>query len=78
MLKKINILYKISYNFNYSSISFLKLKSKNKVSETKILCIHIFFCKKNEDLIKIRQEEKKFGNKKKRDLNLAFLTLLIF
>lgn len=78
MLKKINILYKISYNFNYSSISFLKLKSKNKVPETKILCIHIFYCKKNEDLIKIHQEEKKFDNKKKRDRNLAFLTFICF
>lgn len=78
MLKKINILYKIRYNFNYLIISFLKLKSKNKVPETKILCIHIFFCKKNEDLIKIQQEEKKFDNKKKRDLNLAFLTFMYF
>lgn len=78
MLKKINIQHNFSTYFNYSPISFLKLKSKNKLLETKILCIHIILCKKIEDLIKIQEEEKKFDNKKKRDLNLAFLTLLIF
>lgn len=78
MLKKINILYKFSYNFNYSAIRFLKLKSNIKVIKPKILCIHIIFNKKSEDLIKIKHKEKKYSNKKKRDINLAFLTYKYF
>ena len=78
MLNKINILHVFSHYFNYSAIAFIKLKSNNKATKPKILCIHIIFNKKIEDLIKIYLQEKKFDNKKKRDLNLAFLTLFVF
>ncbi|PWK02272.1 hypothetical protein BC749_101335 [Flavobacterium araucananum] len=54
MLKKINNLYKISYNFNYSLNRFIKLKSNIKVTEPKLLCIHIIFNQNNADLIKIQ------------------------
>jgi hypothetical protein len=77
MLKKINILYKFCHNFNYSSISFIKLKPNIKVLKPKLLCIHIIFKQKNKDLIKIQYKEKKYDNKKKRDVNLAFLTFFI-
>jgi hypothetical protein len=64
MLKKINIIYNFSYNFNYSSITFIKLKSNIKVTKHQILCIHIIFNQKNKDLIKIHIPEKKYDNKK--------------
>lgn len=53
MLKKINISYNIYNNFNFSAMSFVKLKSNIKAVKDRILCIHITFNQKNEDLIKI-------------------------
>lgn len=52
-LKKINIQHVFCQYFNYSSVSFIKLKSNIKRTIVNLLCIHIIFKKKNDDLIKI-------------------------
>lgn len=57
---------------------FIKLKSNNKPYAKQLLCTHIIFEGKITDLLKIHRSEKKSDNKKKRDLNLAFLTFNIF
>lgn len=59
-------------------MSFIKIKSKKTTRKSHLLCIHTIFDKKNEKFTKIQVLKKKFDNKKKRDLNLAFLTYLYF
>lgn len=78
MLNKIDIYHCFIQYFNYSLIHFIKIKTKKTYRKTSLLCIHINFYQKTEKFIKIHMLKKIFDNKKKRDLNLAFLTYLIF
>lgn len=76
-LNKIDIYHSFVQYFNYLSIQFIRIKPKKSTRKTNILCIHINFSQKNEKFIKIHIWKKIFDNKKKRDLNLAFLTYYI-
>ncbi|TCN61359.1 hypothetical protein EV142_101948 [Flavobacterium circumlabens] len=53
-LNKIHIYQVFKLYFNYSSMSFIKLKSNIKPSLSQLLCIHIIFEGKIADLLKIQ------------------------
>ncbi|EJG01591.1 hypothetical protein FF52_11043 [Flavobacterium sp. F52] len=78
MLNKIDIYHTFAQYFNYSLIHFIKIKTNKTYRKISLLCIHIIFYQKTEKFTKIHVSKKIFDNKKKRDLNLAFLTYLIF
>ena len=75
-LNKINIYHQIIQYFNYLLIQFIIIKTNKMTRKTNILCIHINFNQKTENFTKIHMPKKIIDNKKKRDLNLAFLTYL--
>lgn len=77
-LNKIDIFHQFVQYFNYSSIQFIKIKTKKYKRKINILCIHIIFYQIFENFIKIHIQKKISDNKKKRDLNLAILTFLNF
>lgn len=78
MLNKINIYHQIIQYFNYLLIQFIIIKTNKMIRKSNILCIHINFNQKIENFTKIHVPKKIIDNKKKRDLNLAFLTYLYF
>ena len=64
---------------NYLLWNFIKIKTNKTCRKISLLCIHINFYQKTEKFTKIHVFKKIFDYKKKRDLNLAFLTYyLIF
>ncbi len=61
-LNKTNNHHRFLQYINYLLIEFIKIKTKKSRRKTKILCIHINFCQKNENFIKIHMHKKIIDN----------------